>query len=86
MLHELSGWSPYQQQASAAWLIESPIAAIRFGGGGLLACALAMCGAVSDVAMTNTMNVTTRATVPNASCRVRPMYITSPFRGDATAT
>src|SRR6266545_437776 len=38
VLHELAGWSPYQQHTSAALVIESPIAAMLLGAGGA-ACA-----------------------------------------------
>src|SRR6266545_3683661 len=34
VLHDLPGWSPYQQHTSNAWLIESPMAAMLFGNGG----------------------------------------------------
>src|SRR4029453_8778212 len=40
VLHELAGWSPYQQHTSAARVIESPIAAMLIGAGGA-ACAVA---------------------------------------------
>jgi hypothetical protein len=39
VLHEFAGWSPYQQHTSAAWVIESPIAAMLLGNGAGLAAA-----------------------------------------------
>src|SRR5215204_3506486 len=42
VLHELAGWSPYQQHTSAAWVIESPIAAMLLGGFGVVVALLAV--------------------------------------------
>src|SRR5215207_7021127 len=85
-LHELAAWSPYQQQTSAAWVIESPIAAIRVGGRGLPDRALARCGAVSEVEITTAASVTARATVTSAVCWGRPTYITPSVPAKRTAT
>src|SRR6266498_3337794 len=52
VLHDLPGWSPYQQHTSNAWLIESPMAAMLFGKGGASARAEGARTSASAVATT----------------------------------
>src|SRR6266571_3771523 len=65
---EWLGWSPYQQQASNAWLIESPMAATEPGGGGAAGAAASAAGTAADTSRARA------STTPRELRRMRSLH------------
>src|SRR5829696_6410956 len=68
VLHDWAGWSPYQQQTSAARVIESPIPAMLLGRGG-------------DAEATGAPPSTAAATTPTSTIRIRIVNPLAPLGG-----